>query len=644
MTCGHEDPGLCEQLGRHITGRLWQIWNGIGISPDKARVYRDRWISDSRVAEKHRSALKAGASVAAKLPCVHRGEVIRDDDGKAVAACLPCKAKSGISPIAFRCAVHGSCTTLKQVEGMACCQACGDYQPQRRRYIAHGSGSAGLGDALLGLCSVIGYCRAHPDEDVTYGAAKHTTTFTSLFDLPKGFDLGWGKEADLSSGDLRIGANFDTRCKSDPAWTRLRAYGEAIGDPVPVMPKLRHPDRLRALASDYEGAVVLAPCVAVPQWRNREYPRHSWLALAKRLRDSGRRVLIADNVTERLELFKGFELVMGPAQGWPADRLIGLMLNASCLVGNDSGLAHLSGIVGCPTVVLGGVTGGDKLFQYYARVECLQGPLPCDSCWWMGEYRSALCDSGCASLSAIPQDSIVAAIERAGRRRHARVRIATHYSREHLPLHRLTWPSKLAYAWRHRLDWHCDGERSDLTWQVWLDQLEQMPEGQWLWVLGTDAVITGDRDVHDLLDGDVVVASDDNGVNCDSMLLRNCQAVRELVASCIRLRDTNQFLEQGAMQSVLSGRRYEDFSRLVGLTHRYGGPASKESLSRMRKVLDCHQVRVNLVEQCELNAYPSDQYGSVGGKWSWKPGDLVCHLPGKSLADRLKFFSQLEGV
>lgn len=37
------DPELCKRLGRHIHGRLWEIWNGVNISPEKAARYRAMW-------------------------------------------------------------------------------------------------------------------------------------------------------------------------------------------------------------------------------------------------------------------------------------------------------------------------------------------------------------------------------------------------------------------------------------------------------------------------------------------------------------------------------------------------------------------------------------------------------------------------
>jgi hypothetical protein len=42
-SCTCPDPALCQRLKRHITGRLWEIWNNVNIDPKVAQQYRDLW-------------------------------------------------------------------------------------------------------------------------------------------------------------------------------------------------------------------------------------------------------------------------------------------------------------------------------------------------------------------------------------------------------------------------------------------------------------------------------------------------------------------------------------------------------------------------------------------------------------------------
>jgi hypothetical protein len=61
--CDCPDPALCKRLKKHINNRLFDIWNGIGISPGQAQLYRDLWTRQSKE-EKPLS----GATFPGKLP------------------------------------------------------------------------------------------------------------------------------------------------------------------------------------------------------------------------------------------------------------------------------------------------------------------------------------------------------------------------------------------------------------------------------------------------------------------------------------------------------------------------------------------------------------------------------------------------
>lgn len=46
--CNCPDPALCAELKTHIAGRLWEIWNGINIDPEKAEKYRAMWRREAK--------------------------------------------------------------------------------------------------------------------------------------------------------------------------------------------------------------------------------------------------------------------------------------------------------------------------------------------------------------------------------------------------------------------------------------------------------------------------------------------------------------------------------------------------------------------------------------------------------------------
>ena len=59
----------------------------------------------------------------------------------------------------------------------------------------------------------------------------------------------------------------------------------------------------------------------------------------------------------------------------PPDVLIALMSMMSCIVSNDSGFAHIGGIMNIPTVAIcGGPYDGNVVFGWYGGVRVLQAP------------------------------------------------------------------------------------------------------------------------------------------------------------------------------------------------------------------------------------------------------------------------------
>ena len=83
MNCEHPDPALCARLGRHIHGRLWELWN---TSPE----HRAKW---------EREATRV------PLACVYRGDEVPGPhtDGKRHSVCSHPEKPQGVNPCICRC-------------------------------------------------------------------------------------------------------------------------------------------------------------------------------------------------------------------------------------------------------------------------------------------------------------------------------------------------------------------------------------------------------------------------------------------------------------------------------------------------------------------------------------------------------------
>jgi hypothetical protein len=221
----------------------------------------------------------------------------------------------------------------------------------------------GIGDSLLGLTAVGGLKEARPYDYVVYAVADHTRPFVKLFD--GGYDRLTEYTAAYEAEALRMNDGYDAEygqgCPT-PRWLR---YARNIGAPRTVLPRVRRPDKLRALAADFAGCVAIAPYSSSTA---RNYPAEAWASVARLLHKAGHRVVVLDDRHDRCNMFD-CEKVFGQ----PADLVSGVVLSSSCVLGNDSGMAHLAGCLGTPAVVLSGVLLGRNVYGVYPSVRVLQG-------------------------------------------------------------------------------------------------------------------------------------------------------------------------------------------------------------------------------------------------------------------------------
>ena len=286
--------------------------------------------------------------------------------------------------------------------------------------ISVNQGAGGLGDALTGSCAILGLHRKYPDRRIIYKTHPHTHGFLRLFNLPS-VTLGNHNIDDLStnrpfhpkSGDLQMNPGYGNELRSKGARSRLERNCANIGGVTPELPKLRDPGALRALDREYRGAVVLSP---FSTWPVREYHIKSWLTVERLLREEGYRVLVLDatnsDYPNRHAPLRS-EIILNA----PADRVTGILLNAAAVVGNDSGIAHLAGMIGAKTLVLLGQTSGPPIFGYYdqhhGNMTYLDGHLDCKGCWWQPQhgFTKPKCEPTCPNLASITPEEVVAAVK-----------------------------------------------------------------------------------------------------------------------------------------------------------------------------------------------------------------------------------------
>jgi lipopolysaccharide heptosyltransferase II len=188
------------------------------------------------------------------------------------------------------------------------------------------------------------------------------------------------------------------------------ALGEVIGIAEGPLPALAVPDGARAAAEALiarvaPGAheiVVMAPRSAYGPAR--EWPADRFAALARAWSEGGRRVLVCGTAAERETCAdvaraagRGAVSIAGETD---LPTLAAVVQRAALAVCNDSGLAHLAGAVGTPTVTLYGSTSSAWTAALGPRVRIVQRPPVCSPC-----FRRT-CRIGYRCLTALSVDEV----------------------------------------------------------------------------------------------------------------------------------------------------------------------------------------------------------------------------------------------
>lgn len=192
------------------------------------------------------------------------------------------------------------------------------------------------------------------------------------------------------------------------------------------------------------------------------------------------------------------------------------------------------------------------------------------------------------------------------------VTLLTAASEEYWPLLELGASNKLEYCLRHKVQFHMVKHNSSVT-NAWgerelfmLDALNTY-NTDWLWFMGADTLITNmKKDIRELCDDgfDFIIGVDINGINNDSILLKNNEKTKRFLKRVIYRRDCGD--DQHAM------------------------------------FMECKQgLETGLVPQRNFNSYKYDEYHyGAYPEGAWQEGDFVLHLPGLSMQRRLQLMNE----
>ena len=297
------------------------------------------------------------------LPCRHLGPTTG----------MPAPCDCPTPPILHRCTKHSLCTVDRPAlrNGQPVVPWCDDCRRHRRGYEPPTSAVqvdftpnhiGSIGDAILGLTAAEGLRRQFSNREVVYAIKVPMLEWVKLFG---GYDhVTVELVPDLltycpvMSGE----AELATR----PRW---EIYAIVCGTTA-ALPEVRPlPPEAMEWGQRFSGSVALAP------WSNhdeRTWPLDHWRALERLLIAENFSTIVVDGDENRATLagFRG-EVVAGQVPS----RVASLFLHSALVIGNDSGPAHVAGMLGCDTIAMCWTRNGQHIYGFYPRVQVVQSPF-----------------------------------------------------------------------------------------------------------------------------------------------------------------------------------------------------------------------------------------------------------------------------
>ncbi len=177
-------------------------------------------------------------------------------------------------------------------------------------------------------------------------------------------------------------------------WPRWEAWAEKLGTTATLPPVKSLPPDAVEWAIRYAGRVVLVPFSAKD---DRTWPMAKWIELERLLLGHGFRCVVLDDHPDRTDGFQSPKLI-SESPG----RVVAAIDVAACVIGNDSGMAHVAGWRRRPTVAIGSKASDVRIMGLYPTVQELGGRLIGNEGVDPGDVLAATLSQVRASLGDFP--------------------------------------------------------------------------------------------------------------------------------------------------------------------------------------------------------------------------------------------------
>lgn len=206
---------------------------------------------------------------------------------------------------------------------------------------------AGLGDFICAMYAVQGWLDANPDNSVVLYIWQHFE-IASVLKMPRVKIVQYSDQKsviDLTSNENQSEYHEKLLFGDYKKW-----YGLKMGSSL-SKPDVSHIKE----KEEYKDCIVLAPFSA---WSNRSWNIKYWKLLSEMLVQQGHHVVIIDPHTNRCKELNG---ELHTERSLMEDFKV--IKSAKLLIGNDSGLSHVAGLLGTPCLVLSGWLNPEAVYS-----------------------------------------------------------------------------------------------------------------------------------------------------------------------------------------------------------------------------------------------------------------------------------------
>jgi hypothetical protein len=265
----------------------------------------------------------------------------------------------------------------------------------------------GIGDAITGLYAAVG--AAELGHKVVY----HTR-------FPRWLERASHPNLTITDADPPKGTpDMDTDHAEQLRYARdkVRWYAGRVAGSLPVWNGARpRIDRtVRIPRVDFQRYVVISPFAA---WESRDWPEMHWRRLAHLLRESGREMVVIGTAREEARIARTFDKSYAY---WAIKRddtwvewVTDLMLGAEAVLGLDSGMIHMAGLLSVPAVSIHSHLPPEFLFSCAPSVRSAGAKTACTFCRWQEDRGfNEGCSVACSALATVGPERVMGELEAA---------------------------------------------------------------------------------------------------------------------------------------------------------------------------------------------------------------------------------------